>query len=90
MIPTLPIDKMRVTSARAQHRRQGSIDENPFIVPDRVHTGQSTESHEGKPQPEYETLAQFTKENLIQYESAGKTESAWNEPTAEFDNSKQS
>lgn len=49
----------RVTSARSNHRRTGSIGENPFTTGGMTVTSQSPES-EVTPQATYETLAEFT------------------------------
>ena len=91
----------RVTSARSHHRRHQSIGENPFLTTGAKagttvggsNEDQSPESQK-TPQNQYETLAEFTKENLINYQEDGKTISGTdgvveNENTADFDNFKQ-
>jgi len=81
----------RVTSARSNHRRTGSIGENPFTSGGMTVTSQSPES-EVTPQATYETLAEFTKENIIKYQEDGKTVSGTDgvdeeNNTADFENS---
>lgn len=81
MIPSSPIHvaEQKVTSARFDHRRKKSNgdDLNPFLSVANASekhglTQQdSTESQENDQHQRYESLAEFTKENLIKYSADG-------------------
>ena len=83
-----PVQKQVASAKATHHHRNRSIGENPFIARDSATVQSTTESNE-TPQPQYETLAEFTKENLIKYQADGVTDSAPGENTADFDNSEE-
>ena len=92
LIPENALEE-RVLTARAED----GVSENPFnVAKERILTQQSEdESQNNTPrrEAEYDNLAEFTQDNLINYQPDGKTESAYDkdqidgEPTADFENS---